>query len=200
VGWLRDRLPEGHPFRGVRAEPSGPTAPEIWLLGSSDASAIYAAEQGLAFSFAHFINGEGGPQVTELYRRRFQPSPELAAPLASAAIWVVCADTDEEARRLEKSRQLALLRLYTGRYGPFPSVEEAESFPYTERDLAIIDSTRNRTIAGTPETVREQMEQMARAYEVDELVVVTITHDFKARVRSYELLAEAFGLHKGSAE
>jgi len=194
VAWLHDRVPQGHMFAGVKAMPAGPTTPEVWLLGSSDASAIYAAEQGLAFSFAHFISADGGPQVTELYRQRFRPSPELAAPMANTAIWALCADTMEEARRLEKCRQLALLRLYTGRYGPFPSIEEAESFPYTERDLAIIDSTRARTVAGTPEVVREQLEVMARAYGVDELVVVTITHDFKARVRSYELLAEAFGL------
>jgi luciferase family oxidoreductase group 1 len=194
VAWLHDRLPAEHPFAGVRAMPMGTSAPEVWLLGSSDASAIYAAEQGLAFSFAHFINADGGPQITELYRQRFRPSPELAAPAASAAIWVVCADTDEKARQLERCRELALLRLYTGRYGPFPSVEEAEQFPYTARDLAIIEATRGRTIAGTPEIVREHMEAMARVYGVDELVVVTITHDFKARVRSYELIADAFGL------
>jgi luciferase family oxidoreductase group 1 len=175
--------------------PAGPTAPEVWLLGSSDASAIYAAEQGLAFSFAHFINANGGPEVTQLYRERFCPSPELAEPLASAAIWAVCADSTEEANRLQKCRELALLRLYTGRYGPFPSVEEAEAFPYTPRDLAIIQHTRGRTVAGTPEVVREELTTMARAYGVQELVIVTITHDFKARVRSYELLADAFGLH-----
>ena len=194
VGWLHDRLPDGHPFRDVRAMPAGPSSPEVWLLGSSDASAIYAAEQGLAFSFAHFINADGGPQVTEFYRQRFCPSPELAAPMASAAIWAVCADTEEDARRLERCRELALLRLYTGRYGPFPSVAEAESFPYTARDLAIIEHNRGRTVAGTPDTVRERLEMMARDYGVDELVVVTITHDFKARVRSYELLADAFGI------
>jgi luciferase family oxidoreductase group 1 len=194
VAWLHDRLPAQHAFGGVRAMPAGPTAPEVWLLGSSDASALYAAEQGLAFSFAHFINADGGPEVTRLYRDRFSPSPELAAPAASAAIWAVCADTDEEARRLARCRELSLLRLYTGRYGPFPSVEEAETFPYTARDLAIIEHSRGRTIAGTPEVVREQLEAMARIYEVDELVVVTITHDFKARVRSYELLADACGL------
>ena len=193
VAWLHDRLPSGHPFTGVRAMPTGPTAPEVWLLGSSDASALYAAEQGLGFSFAHFINADGGPEVTELYRQRFRPSPELAAPLASAAIWALCADTEQEALRLAKCRQLALLRLYTGRYGPFPSVEEAESFPYTERDLAIIEHARGRTVAGTPEVVRAALDAMARAYGVEELVIVTITHDFKARVRSYELLADAFG-------
>jgi luciferase family oxidoreductase group 1 len=194
VAWLHDRLPEEHPFGGVRAMPQGPTAPEVWLLGSSDASAIYAAEQGLAFSFAHFINSDGGPEVTGVYRERFRPSPELAAPLASAAIWAVCANTDDEARRLARCRELSLLRLYTGRYGPFPSVEEAERFLYTPRDLAIVEHTRARTVAGTPEAVREQLEAMARAYGVEELVIVTITHDFKARVRSYELLADAFGV------
>jgi luciferase family oxidoreductase group 1 len=194
VAWLHDRMPPEHPFAGVRAMPAGPTAPEVWLLGSSDASAIYAAELGLAFSFAHFISAEGGPEVTRLYRERFRPSPELAAPVASAAIWVVCADTDENARTLARCRELALLRLYTGRYGPFPSIEEADAFPYTPRDLAIIEATRGRTVAGTPEVVREALEAAARAYGVDELVIVTITHDFKARVRSYELVAEAFGL------
>ena len=194
VAWLHDRLPPGHPFAGVRAMPAGPTTPDVWLLGSSDASALYAAEQGLGFSFAHFINADGGPDVTRLYRERFRPSPERAAPEASAAIWVVCADTEEDARRLLKCRQLALLRLYTGRYGPFPSVEEAESFPYTARDLAIIEHTSGRTVAGTPAVVRERLEAMASVYGVDELVIVTITHDFKARVRSYELLADAFGL------
>ena len=194
VAWLHDRLPDQHPFGGVRAMPAGPSAPEVWLLGSSDASALYAADQGLAFSFAHFINADGGPEITRLYRERFSPSPELTAPLASAAIWVVCADTEEEARRLARCRELSLLRLYTGRYGPFPSVEEAETFPYTPRDLAIIEHARGRTLAGTPDVVREEMEAMARVYGVDELVVVTITHDFKARVRSYELLADAFGI------
>ena len=194
VAWLHDRLPGDHPFAGVQAMPAGPTAPEVWLLGSSDASAIYAAELGLAFSFAHFINAEGGPEVAEVYRRRFRPSPELAAPTASVAVWAVCADADEDARRLQKCRELALLRLYTGRYGPFPSIEEAESFPYTPHDLAIIEHTRGRSVSGTPDAVRDQLEAMARVYGVDELVVVTITHDFKARIRSYELLAEAFGL------
>jgi luciferase family oxidoreductase group 1 len=194
VGWLHDCLPARHPFAGVRAMPAGPTAPDLWLLGSSDASAAYAAHFGLAFSFAHFINADGGAEIAQAYRERFQPSVLRAAPEASLAVWVVCAETEPEAERLETSRLLALLRLYTGRYGPFPSVEEAESFPYTERDRAIIEHLRARTTAGTPERVRARLAAMAEEYGVEELVIVTITHDFKARVRSYELLAEAFGL------
>src|SRR5207249_6933663 len=75
IAWLHDRLPPDHPFAGVRAMPTGPTAPELWLLGSSDSSAALAAYFGTAFSFAHFINAEGGAEVTRAYARQFRPSP-----------------------------------------------------------------------------------------------------------------------------
>jgi luciferase family oxidoreductase group 1 len=194
IGFLHDRLEPDHPFAGVRAMPAGPSAPEVWLLGSSDASAVYAAQFGAAFSFAHFISTEGGPEAMQTYRAAFRPSVSLAEPRANAAVFALCADTESEARRLAKSRDLFLLRLYTGRFGPYPSVEEAEGYPYTNRDLAIIHHTRQRTIAGAPEQVRERLLALGAEYGVDELVIVSMTHDFKARVRSYELLAEAFGL------
>lgn len=194
VGFLHDRLPPGHPFAGVRAMPAGPQAPPLWLLGSSDASATYAAQVGAAFSFAHFISSDGGPEAMRLYRRAFRPSAQLAGPEANVAVFALAAETEEEARRLARSRELFLLRLYTGGLGPYPSVEEAESFPYTDRDRAIIQHTRARTTAGTPDQVRDRLRALGAEYAVDEFVVVTMTHDFKARVRSYELLAEAFGL------
>jgi luciferase family oxidoreductase group 1 len=194
LGFLHDRLDPGHPFARVRAMPAGPGAPEVWLLGSSDASAACAASLGTAFSFAHFINAEGGAAVTRAYASAFRPSPELAAPRASVAAFVVCADTEAGARRLALSRELFLLRLYTGRPGPYPSVEEAERYPYTARELGIAAAVRRRTIAGAPEQVRGALLALAAEYGVDEVVVVTITHDPKARLRSYELLADVFGL------
>jgi luciferase family oxidoreductase group 1 len=194
IGFLHNQLPPDHPFAGVHAMPMGPTVPEIWLLGSSDASATYAAHVGAAFSFAHFISTEGGAEAMRAYREGFQPSPTLATPRANIAVFALCADTESEARRLAKSRDLFLLRLYTGRFGPYPSVEEAEAYPYTNRDLAIIHHTRQRTIAGAPEQVRERLLALGAEYDTEEFVVVTMTHDFKARVRSYELLAEVFEL------
>jgi luciferase family oxidoreductase group 1 len=194
IGFLHNQLPPGHPFAGVHAMPMGPTVPEIWLLGSSDASATYAAHVGAAFSFAHFISTEGGAEAMRTYREGFQPSPTLATPRANVAVFALCADTESEARRLAKSRDLFLLRLYTGRFGPYPSVEEAEAYPYTNRDLAITHHTRQRTIAGAPEQVRERLLALGAEYDTEEFVVVTMTHDFKARVRSYELLAEVFEL------
>jgi alkanesulfonate monooxygenase SsuD/methylene tetrahydromethanopterin reductase-like flavin-dependent oxidoreductase (luciferase family) len=117
---------------------------------------------------------------------------------ASAAVFVVCVDTHAEAERLARSRDLFIVRLYTGRPGVYPSVDEAERYPYSPRELAIVHHARQRTVAGTPETVRARLRTLAREYGVDELVVVTITHDPKARLRSYELLAEAFGLSEDS--
>lgn len=196
VGFLRGSLPREHPYARVIAMPSGPGTPELWLLGSSDQSAMVAARLGLGFSFAHFINDEGGVEVTRAYARDFRPSELLPAPRASVAVFTVCADTEAEALRLAKSRDLFIARLYTGRRGRYPSVEEAESHPYTAHERAIVEHARRRTIAGAPEQVRDRLLALASAYGVDELVVVTITHDGKARLRSYELLAQVFGLEE----
>jgi luciferase family oxidoreductase group 1 len=198
IGFLTDRLPPEHRFAAVHAMPTGDGVPEIWLLGSTDASAACAANFGTAFSFAHFINADGGAVVTRAYARAFRPSPVLPAARASAAVFVVCADTEAEAERLARSRNLFIVRLYTGRAGPYPSVEEAERYPYSARELAIVDHARGRTVTGAPEQVRARLLALAADYGVDELVVVTITHDPKARLRSYELLAEAFGLPGGT--
>jgi luciferase family oxidoreductase group 1 len=196
VGFLHGALPEGHPYAPVIAMPTGPTAPEVWLLGSSDQSAALAAHFGTGFSFAHFINEEGGAEVTRAYRRQFRPAARRAAPRSSAAVFVVCADTEAEARRLAKSRELFIVRLYTGRAGRYPSVEEAEAYPYSDRELAILRHAQRRTVAGAPEQVRERLEALAADYEADELVIVSITHDPKARRRSYELIAKVFGLEE----
>ncbi len=194
IGFLHDGLEPGHPFAGVRAMPDPPGAPEVWLLGSSDQSAAMAAHFGTAFAFAHFINSDGGHRITRAYARSFRPSAPLAAPRAAVTVFVVCAETEAEARRLARSRDLFLLWLSTGHTGPYPSVEEAEAYPYTAREAQIIEYNRRRIIAGTPAQARDRLLALGGDYGVDEFVVVTITHDFKARLRSYELLAEVFGL------
>ena len=194
LGFLSGSLPPDHRYARVPAMPSGPGEPEVWLLGSSDQTAALAAVFGRAFSFAHFINDEGGAEATRADLRDFRPSARFAAPRASAAVFVVCADTEAEARRLARSRDLFVVRLYTGRAGRYPSVEEAEAHPYTPREDAIVRHARRRTLAGAPEQVRDGLARLAAAYGVDELVIVTITHDPKARLRSYELLAQVFGI------
>jgi luciferase family oxidoreductase group 1 len=191
VGYLHNDLPSEHPFRSVRVQPAGPTSPPIWLLGSSDQSAGYAAGLGFAFSFAHFINPFGGPEVMAAYRRYFRPSAELAEPVGSVGITVLCADTAAEAEELAACLQLWRLRNEAGQPGPVPTREEAAAYPYTPQDRARLAANRGRLIAGDPPTVRRELLELAATYGVDELVVVTICPDFAARLRSYELLAEA---------
>ncbi len=194
IAFLHDEVPPGHPFAGVRAMPAGPTAPPLWILGSSGDGAALAAHFGTAFSYAHFINAVGGVDAMRAYREAFRPSPRLASPEASVAVFALCAETEEQAERLARCRDLFIVRLYTGRFGPFPSVEEAEAYAYSAPELGIVAEARRRTVAGTPERVKARLEALADEYEVDELIVVTIAHEFKARLRSYELLAEVFGL------
>jgi len=194
IGYLEHTIPAEHPFSRIHLMPHGETLPEIWILGSSDQSAIFAAYFGRAFSFAHFITDEGGPQIMAAYKAQFRPSAGLAAPQASVGVFVICAESEERARHLAASRDLSRLRQRQGRPAPFPAPEEALAYPYTEVERRFVEHGRRRQIVGTPETVKPQIEALADSYGVDEVVVLTITHDFPARKRSYALLAEAFEL------
>jgi luciferase family oxidoreductase group 1 len=194
LAFLRDDLPSAHPGWGVHAMPSGPGAPELWLLGSSRHSARMAARLGLPFSFAHFINADGGAEAARAYRREFRPSAGLAAPRSSVAVFAICARTEAGARRLARSRELFVARLNAGRAAPYPTLEEARAHLYTAQEAAVLRKSSHLRVVGTAPQVRRQLLAIADDYQADELVIVTITHDVEDRLRSYELLAGAFGL------
>ena len=179
----------------VRATPLGSTAPEMWLLGSSGASGMMAAQRGLAFTFAHFINGYGGTNVVDKYRSRFVPSEFNETPKTNVAIFVICGETEEEAEYLASSLDLSILLIEQGKSGDgFPSPDEARSFPYTVFDKERIRENRKRMIVGSPTQVKKQIEELANAYQTDEVIINTITHDFQSRLKSYKLIADAFQL------
>jgi luciferase family oxidoreductase group 1 len=189
---LEDDLPADHPFaRLARSLPGRPEAPEPWLLGSSPQSAVWAAEMGLPYAFADFINRDGASIATD-YQRRFDAGVRLAAPRTAVATWALAAETEEEAWRLTASSRMAMAMLRRGRLIPVPPVEQALRFLASEGE-PVVGGTR-RITAGTPEQVRAGIETIAHQYGADEVIVVTITYDHAARLRSYELLAEAFGL------
>jgi luciferase family oxidoreductase group 1 len=187
-------LPEDHPYRGIHATPLGPTRPEMWLLGSGIHSAVYAGELGLPFAHAHFISAEGSEEACETYRARFKPSAWCETPRLAMGVAALAADTEEEARRLSASRNFWVVRLLTGRPIAFPPPEEALGYPYTEQEQALLGNIEARSTVGTPELVKKKLTALAQRHGAEELVVVTITYDAKSRVRSYELLAEEFGL------
>ncbi|MGH7604705.1 MAG: LLM class flavin-dependent oxidoreductase [Gemmatimonadaceae bacterium] len=192
-GYLDDSLPPDHPFARVARLPGNPEIPEVWLLGSSPQSAMWAGELGLPYVFADFINSEGA-QIAEVYRERFTASSRLAAPKMMVATWALCAQTQEDAERLASSSRMALTLLRTsGKLIAVPSVETAVKFLERPADGLPIARRRRITI-GTANTIRAGLEGVANEYGAEELMIVTITHSHEARRASYALIAEALGL------
>lgn len=186
-------LPEGHPFRAIKAHPMGPTSPELWILGSSDYGAKLAAHFGLPYAFAYFFSdGRGVEEALDLYRRNYRPSPRYPRPQATICVWALAADTEAEARRLLMTREFWRIGFEQGIRKPLVSPEEAGAYPYTTAERATIESLRRKAFVGTAEQVATRLTELARHLDLEELVIVTWTHDPAPRHRSYELLAEAF--------
>jgi len=190
VAFLADAIPDDHPFADISATPTIEQPPAVWCLGSSLESAMVAAELGLPYSFAQFINQEAGERAVALYRHRFQPSQWCEAPRVSVGVSALCAPTEEEAIQLSWSRYCMRFRRGLG----VPSVETALAFEYSEAELAYIEYHRPKAAVGDPQQVKARLERLAADFGADELMLLTITYDFAHRLRSYDLIAQAFGL------
>ncbi len=207
LAYFDDALPEDHPFHRLAPMlPGLPALPEPWLLGSSPQSAIWAGQLGLQYAFADFIN-PGGADIARLYRERFAPERELGDPRTAVAAWVLCAPSDEEAQHLATSSRMTLTLLRRGRLIPVPTPEKAIDFLRREGKLPAAGTAGpnrplpgRRGIIGSPEKVRAELERLASDYGAEEAIVVTIAHDHRARRRSYELIADAFGLESRGDE
>jgi luciferase family oxidoreductase group 1 len=179
LGYLDDRLPPDHPFaRLAKTLPGLPQRPEPWLLGSSQQSALWAAELGLPYAFADFINPKGA-ETARLYRERFAEHEH--------------AEDEDEARRLAASGRMTFTLLRRGQLIAVPPPEEALKF-LEQDDRSGQPRSERRAVLGSPDTVRAQIEEVAAGYGAEEAIVVSITYDHEARRRSYELLAEVFEL------
>jgi luciferase family oxidoreductase group 1 len=192
---LEDRIPPGHPFAGLSKLPGLPNAPEPWLLGSSPQSAIWAADLGLPYAFADFINPGGAPMGAD-YRSRFRDSERLAAPRLAVGVAAICAETDEEAQHLAASSRMTMTLLRRGRLIKVPPPEKALRFLEAEGLPTDAAPQGRRAIVGSPQTVEAGIRAVCAEYGAEEAIVVTITYDHAARRRSYELIAEAFGLQR----
>jgi luciferase family oxidoreductase group 1 len=188
---LAGRLPPDHPYARVRLQPEVSTSPEIWLLGSSDYSGALAAQLGLPFSFAHFINPHGGDEVARSYRQSFRPGREKQ-PRAMVCTFLICAETDDQAERLAAPIDLRRLHMALNIDSPIPTDAQAARHRYGADERQYVMGQRARAIIGSPETCRTQLEDMAKRYEADEVMVLTITGAYETRRRSYELLMAAF--------
>ncbi len=195
LGYLENSLPKEHPFRRLAVSlPGRPHVPEVWLLGSSEQSALWAAETGLPYCFADFINPNGADYAAT-YRERFVPSLTLEKPQMMVAGWAVCAETNEEAQRIASSARMTRAMMNAGKLIAVPPVETALEFLEARGSNADTVARPRRAIIGDPATVKRGIEELAALYGADEVHIVTITYDHQARRRSYELIAEAFNLN-----
>jgi luciferase family oxidoreductase group 1 len=194
LAYLDDTMPKDHPFALLgKTLPGRPEAPEPWLLGTSPDSALWAAELGIPYCVADFINPQGAPLAAQ-YRQAFRPNPHRSAaePTVMVAVWSICAETTAEAERLASSSRMLFRLLHRGQLIAVPSPDEAIRF--LETDRAGASSRSRRVVLGTPATVRAELEAIAEDYGAQEVMVLNILHSHEARRRSYALLGEAFAL------
>jgi luciferase family oxidoreductase group 1 len=179
------------PGQRVRAVPGAGLDVPIWILGSSLFGAQLAAMLGLPYAFAsHFAPAELDNAVA-IYRERFQPSEQLQKPHVMLGLNVFAAETDEEARLLMTSQQQAFVNLRSGRPGQLPPPVARYYETVEPMAKAMLDQALSCTVVGSPEVVRRGIEAFARRTGADEIMVTGQIFDHKARLRSFEIAAEA---------
>jgi luciferase family oxidoreductase group 1 len=192
MAFAQDDFPQDHPFARIRVVPGGTAMPPIWMLGSSGGSAQMAGRLGRGYAFAaHFSASPPAPAV-RAYRESFVPSEDFPKPRVILGLAVVCAETEAEARELSSSIEVHFERIRSGKRGPLPSPAEARELGWSA-DAPLQGAMAGLLVAGTPETVRCEIEARAAEAGADEVMVATLVHDPAARLRSYELLGSLLG-------
>jgi luciferase family oxidoreductase group 1 len=183
------------PGQTVRAIPGAGVNIPIWILGSSLFGAQLAAALGLPYAFASHFAPDDMEQAIALYRERFRPSEQLARPYVMLGLNVIAAGTDEEAKVLFTSLQQAFINLRTGRPGPLPPpIKGMELDPAVQ---PLLQHALRWAVVGAPDTVQKGLRTFIDHTGADELMVTAQIFDHQARLRSFEILAEA---HQGLAK
>lgn len=193
VALSKGSFPAGHPFYNVRVVPEDVEMPPIWLLGSSGASAKLAGTLGYGYGFASHFSHTSPMPALDAYRSSFTPMerPGRSDPHVLLGQTVICAPTDEEADWLAKTMDLAWVRIRKGARGRLPSPEEGAAYEYSPEERRVVEQYRQLAVIGSPETVRKRLEAVAKQTDADEIMISTMIFDEAARLRSYELVAEA---------
>jgi luciferase family oxidoreductase group 1 len=190
-----------HPFAVIRAMPDDVPLPPVWILGSSLYGGQAAGAFGTGFAFAGHFGSVDPAEAIDGYRSSFRASGrpgDPAQPRAILAVSAIAAETEERAEQLALANDLSTVRLRTNRPGPLPSPQEAAAHQWTDLEREIAATARRFVTIGTPDAVREGLLARARHAGADELIVTTNVHDPAERLRSYELLADAFGLTRSA--
>lgn len=184
-------FPADHPFATIVAAPEVPAPPQVWMLGSSDYGGRFAAAHGLRTAFAAQINPDPAVEVLRRYRDEFEPSALLPEPYSMVSVNAFASERPAEVRDFEAYYTLTMVKLRRNERTP-TSLDDARAFAAS----ADYDHARwvmgDRMIAGPPDQVARELSRLAAASAADELMIVTPSPDHEARLRSYDLLAQAF--------
>lgn len=198
IGYLNSSLPDHHPYKRANIVPKDVGSPDIWMLGSSDGSAELAGQLGAGFVLALFIGTHDRPtEIIERYKQAFIANATFQQPQPMIAVAAICADTQEEAEWLASSHTYWKVQAF--RHGRRDALLAPEHALNARRklslsDQAYYDETLNTMILGTAENCLQQLHGIAEKYQVNELMIVNVTHAFEARKNSYHRLAKAAGL------
>lgn len=187
---LQSYLEPVTPNQKIRAVPGAGLRVPIWLLGSSLFSAQLAAELGLPFAFASHFAPADLMQALRLYRANFRPSRQLNRPYAMIGLNAVVAETDDEARYHFTSVQQSFTNLRRGTPGQVPPpIEDIDSF-WSPVEKASASKTLLCSVVGSPETAERRLLNILDITQPDEIIITAHVFDHKARLRSFDLLAQ----------
>lgn len=188
---LQAYLEPAEPGQRVQAVPGAGSRVPLWILGSSTFGASLAAELGLPYAFASHFAPASLQAALDVYRARFKPSTQLDRPYAMVGVNIIAAETDEEARRLATTQQMSFADLLRGARGlSKPPIDDIETY-WSAAEKAQASQMLAVSIYGSRETVRRGIDQLLERTRADELIIVSDVFDHDARLRSYELIAEA---------
>ena len=191
--YFRDEAATG--YGRILAIPQSTGIPVQWILCSSvGGSSNIAAKLGLGLVVARFINANANAEMVHQYKKQFQPSDLFPKPQAMLAISVICAETEEKAIALRKLSDYNLLKFERGIFEPMSSPDEISDYNFSPEERFRIQQNKGRIISGTPDQVKSQLSDLAEEFDVDEIIVTTMTYSHADRIRSFELLAGIFEL------
>ena len=187
---LQALLAPAEPGQALRAVPGAGTEVPLWILGSSHFGAALAAELGLPYSFAAHFAPQQLLSALEIYRSRFKPSGQLDKPYAMVGVNIIAADTDEEARRLATTQQMAFTNLLRNETRGLsqPPIDDIEEY-WTPMEKAQVSQMLSRSIVGAPATVSAGIAALVEETGADELIIVSDVYEHAARLRSFELIS-----------
>lgn len=189
--FLNGHFPKDNIFSKIKPTPIPEESPQVWLLGTSEKSGQLAQEMKLPYTFGHFMSDANGPEIVQNYLENMKKELQTDLPSPIVTVPVICAETAEAAEEIALSSQLWSILTDKGEGSEgIPTIEKAKNYPYTNTELKKIAKQKQKMIIGNPQQVKEQLEELARQYNLKEIMIITITHDYETRLRSYELIAQ----------